>query len=98
MNDVTHPRPEAAGSDAAQAELDAFLGAEAERPWWRRGLWIGIATLALLAILILSQLFAGDGAGVSPIWRPASRPPWTPRERRWRALTARRSRSPRGRR
>ena len=63
MNDVTHPKPETAESSATQAELDAFLGAEAERPWRKRGLWIGAAILLLLGILLLSQCFAGESAG-----------------------------------
>jgi HlyD family secretion protein len=60
MNDVTHPKPDRAEAASSPADLDTFLGVEAERPWWKRPVWIAAAVGLVLALLLLSRLFAGE--------------------------------------
>lgn len=58
MNDVTPPKV-----DAASPALDEFLGAPEQKPWRKRAIWGAVAAGLLIAILALSQCFAGEAEG-----------------------------------
>jgi len=46
-----------------QAELEDFLGAPAAKPWYKRPLYLVGAVVAVLALLLLSRCFVGEGEG-----------------------------------
>jgi len=54
MNDVTLTT-----SSNAAPELDAFLGAPAAKPWYKRPAYIVAAVAAVLVVLLLSRCFTG---------------------------------------
>lgn len=60
MNDVTHPSPDAASGAASPAGLDEFLGVKAERPWWKRPVWIAAAIGLVILLLVIARLFTGE--------------------------------------
>jgi len=68
MNDVTAPiETQSAGQD-----LNDFLGAPVQKPWYRRPLYIGGAVVLVLLLLLLSRCFAGSseaGYATQPVKR-----------------------------
>ena len=46
-----------------EAGLEDFLGAPAAKPWYKRPLYIVGAVVAVLALLLLSRCFVGEGEG-----------------------------------
>ncbi|MGQ0588878.1 MAG: efflux RND transporter periplasmic adaptor subunit [Sphingosinicella sp.] len=52
-------QPEPADKD----RLEVFLGAPADRPWWKRPTTIVVAIVLLIALLLLSRCFASEAEG-----------------------------------
>jgi HlyD family secretion protein len=46
-----------------EADLEDFLGAPAAKPWYKRPLYIVGAVVTVLALLLLSRCFVGEGEG-----------------------------------
>nr|WP_129793228.1 efflux RND transporter periplasmic adaptor subunit [Sphingosinicella sp. CPCC 101087] len=55
--------PSGAGAAPDKETLDAFLGAPAAKPWYRRPTYIAAAVGLVVLLLLLSRCFAGEAEG-----------------------------------
>jgi HlyD family secretion protein len=63
MNDQTKAVPVSNGSGEDPTSLDAFLGASAAKPWYKRPLYLVGLALLVVALLFLARCFTGTAEG-----------------------------------